>query len=47
LILLAQRGYRAPDLYAGIVVLGVFGLLLNMLASRGERYVLRWRTVTR
>ena len=47
LILLAQRGYRAPDLYAGIAVLGAFGFLLNMLASRGERYVLRWRTVTR
>jgi ABC-type nitrate/sulfonate/bicarbonate transport system permease component len=47
LILLAQRGYRAPDLYAGIIVLGAFGFLLNMLASRGEQYVLRWRTVTR
>jgi len=47
LILVAQRGYRAPDLYAGIVVLGALGLLLNMLAAGGERYLLRWRTVTR
>jgi sulfonate transport system permease protein len=42
-ILLAQRGFRAPDLYAGIAVLGAFGFLLNMLASRSERYLLRWR----
>jgi sulfonate transport system permease protein len=47
LILLAQRGYRAPDLYAGIIVLGAFGVLLNLLAARGEQYVMRWRAVTR
>lgn len=40
-ILLAQRGFRAPDLYAGIVVLGGFGFLLNVLAARSERYLLR------
>jgi ABC-type nitrate/sulfonate/bicarbonate transport system permease component len=42
-ILLAQRGFRAPDLYAGIVVLGAFGFLLNLLAARAERHFLRWR----
>lgn len=42
-ILLSQRGFRAPDLYAGIVILGAFGFVLNLLASLGERYVLRWR----
>ena len=42
-ILLAQQSFRAPDLYAGIVILGVFGFVLDLLASLGERYILRWR----
>jgi sulfonate transport system permease protein len=46
-ILLAQRAFRAPDLYAGIVVLGAFGFLLNLLAARSEQYFLRWRATQR
>jgi ABC-type nitrate/sulfonate/bicarbonate transport system permease component len=46
LILLAQRAFRAPELYAGIVALGAIGFLLNILAVLGERYVLRWRAPT-
>jgi sulfonate transport system permease protein len=46
-ILLAQRGFRAPDLYAGIAILGAFGFLINLVAAAGERHVLRWRTPQR
>lgn len=39
-ILLAQRMYRAPELYAGIVVLGVFGFLISIALSSCERRLL-------
>jgi sulfonate transport system permease protein len=45
-ILLAQRSFRAPELYAGIAVLGILGFVLNFVALLGERYVLRWREST-
>jgi ABC-type nitrate/sulfonate/bicarbonate transport system permease component len=46
-ILMAQRSFRSPELYAGIIVLGVLGLFTNLALVRAERYLLRWRTVTR
>jgi ABC-type nitrate/sulfonate/bicarbonate transport system permease component len=46
-ILMAQRSFRSPELYAGIVVLGVLGLLTNQALVLGERRLLRWRLVTR
>ena len=46
-ILMAQRSFRSPELYAGIIVLGVLGLLTNQALIAGERRLLRWRTLTR
>jgi len=41
-ILLAARAFRAPDLFAGVILLGVVGLLSNALLSQMERRLLRW-----
>jgi ABC-type nitrate/sulfonate/bicarbonate transport system permease component len=43
-ILLAQRSYRSPELYAGVVTLGLMGFLANQLILSAERRLLRWRT---
>jgi sulfonate transport system permease protein len=42
-ILLAQRSYRSPELYAGVVTLGVLGFLINQGLILLERHLLRWR----
>src|SRR5690606_10398682 len=44
-VLLAQRSYRSPELYAGIVMLGVIGFGASMLLQWIERCILRWRSV--
>jgi ABC-type nitrate/sulfonate/bicarbonate transport system permease component len=44
-ILLAQRSYRSPELYAGIVVLGLMGFAANQLLLLTEKRMLRWRAV--
>ena len=41
-ILNAQRSFRVPDMYAGVITLGLVGYTLNALFVRLERYVLRW-----
>ena len=41
-ILLAARAFRAPDLFAGVILLGVLGLLSNALLGLVGRRVLRW-----
>lgn len=46
-ILMAQRSFRSPELYAGIIVLGVLGLFTNQALIATERRLLRWRTLTR
>jgi sulfonate transport system permease protein len=46
-ILMAQRSFRSPELYAGIIVLGVLGLFTNQAIIATERRLLRWRTLTR
>ena len=46
-ILMAQRSFRSPELYAGIIVLGVLGLFTNQALIMAERRILRWRTLTR
>lgn len=46
-ILMAQRSFRSPELYAGIIVLGVLGLFTNKALVMTERRLLRWRTLTR
>ena len=42
-ILLAQRSYRSPELYAGVVTLGVLGFAINQVLILIERRLLRWR----
>lgn len=44
-ILLAQRTYRSPDLYAGIIILGLFGLCTDRLITMAERRLMRWKHV--
>lgn len=46
-ILMAQRSFRSPELYAGIVVLALLGFMTNQALVMAERYLLRWRTLTR
>ncbi len=42
-ILLAARAFRAPDLYAGIALLGFVGLASSYVLLLVERRVLKWR----
>jgi sulfonate transport system permease protein len=44
-ILLAQRMYRAPELYAGIIVLGLFGFFISIVLSALERRLLVWKNI--
>lgn len=43
-ILLAARSFRASELFAGIVLLGLIGFASNALLSLAERRLLRWQT---
>jgi sulfonate transport system permease protein len=42
-VLLAARAYRSADLFAGVILLGVIGLVANALLSLVEARALRWR----
>lgn len=42
-ILLAARSFRAPDLYAGVVLFGLLGYVSALLIGAVERRALRWR----
>jgi sulfonate transport system permease protein len=42
-ILFAARAFRAPDLFAGIVILGAIGFMTNALLELAERRLLRWQ----
>ena len=42
-IIIAARSFRSADLYAGIIVLGFIGYVMNIAMERLERHVLRWR----
>ncbi|WP_342130861.1 ABC transporter permease [Hydrogenophaga sp. OTU3427] len=42
-ILLAQRSFKTPDLYAGVVLLGVIGFITSTVIQTAENHVLRWR----
>ncbi|HKW38393.1 MAG TPA: ABC transporter permease [Burkholderiales bacterium] len=42
-ILLAQRSFRSPELYAGLVTLGIVGFAINHAIVLLERRLLRWR----
>lgn len=41
-ILNSQRSFRVPDMYAGVVTLGLLGYALNAIFLRIERRMLRW-----
>jgi ABC-type nitrate/sulfonate/bicarbonate transport system permease component len=41
-----QRSFRVPEVFAGILALGLLGYALNLVFLQLERYVLRWRTTT-
>jgi ABC-type nitrate/sulfonate/bicarbonate transport system permease component len=42
-ILEASRAYQSPDLFAGVIVLGLIGLVSNLLLTVLEDTLLRWR----
>lgn len=42
-ILLAARAFRAPDIFAGVVLLGLIGFVSNELLSVIESRLLRWQ----
>jgi ABC-type nitrate/sulfonate/bicarbonate transport system permease component len=42
-ILEASRAYRSPELFAGVLVLGMIGLASNIVLSVLEARLLRWR----
>ena len=42
-LLLAARSFRAPDLFAGIVLLGLIGLVSSYLLLLAEQRIVRWR----
>jgi ABC-type nitrate/sulfonate/bicarbonate transport system permease component len=42
-ILLASRAFRAPEIFAGVAVLGLIGLGIDYLLTWIEASVLRWR----
>jgi sulfonate transport system permease protein len=42
-VLQAARAYHSADLFAGVIVLGVVGLVSNLALQEIERYVLRWK----
>jgi NitT/TauT family transport system permease protein len=43
LIINAQSSFQIPDMYAGILTVSVFGLLVNTVLVRLERHFSRWR----
>lgn len=45
-ILLAQRMFRSPELYAGILVLGLCGYLTNKSLTLLEKKLMHWRVKT-
>ena len=42
-IMLAARAFRSADLYAGVILLGVTGLVSALLLGWFESWMLRWR----
>lgn len=42
-ILLAARAFRAPDIFAGVIMLGLIGLVTNVALTALERRMLRWQ----
>lgn len=45
-VLLAQRTFKVPEMYAGLFMLAIFGYLLNRLFLLGEARLIRWHYET-
>ena len=43
-VLLAQRTFKVPDMYAGIFTLALLGYMLNRLFLTIESRLIRWHT---
>ncbi len=43
-ILLAGRAFRSADIFAGLILLALIGLVSNIALAAAERHLLRWRT---
>jgi NitT/TauT family transport system permease protein len=39
----AALHYQTAQMYAGILTLGLIGIILNLITSAGERYLTRWQ----
>lgn len=46
-ILIAQRNYDMPEMWAGILLLGILGYLFNLLFSLIERRLLAWHRASK
>jgi sulfonate transport system permease protein len=42
-ILISARSFRSADLFAGVILLGLIGLVSNVILQEIERYMLRWK----
>jgi ABC-type nitrate/sulfonate/bicarbonate transport system permease component len=42
-VLLAARSFRASDLFAGVLLLGMIGIVSNAGLAMTERRLLRWQ----
>jgi sulfonate transport system permease protein len=42
-VLVAARAFRSADLFAGVILLGLIGLVSNLVLQEIERYMLRWK----
>jgi ABC-type nitrate/sulfonate/bicarbonate transport system permease component len=45
-MLLAARAFRSADIFAGILVWGMLGFLINFTMQRIEDRLLAWRPVS-
>ena len=45
-IMIAQRLFRTPELYAGILLLGLVGFVMSQALMIIEKRLLRWRTLS-
>jgi ABC-type nitrate/sulfonate/bicarbonate transport system permease component len=42
-VLVAARSFRSAELFAGVILLGLIGLVSNVILQEIERYMLRWK----
>ena len=42
-VLVAARAFRSADLFAGVILLGLIGLVSNVVLQEIERHMLRWK----